>query len=100
MGGIKMSSNPLMNKFRPQMRMGGKSHGGRPMFMGKTLAINKTKMKSLNLGSFNKQKMGKKSHSFTLMLRYRFWESQKFYNQGEQEVEARQETQIKAQEEV
>lgn len=45
--------NPLINKFK-QTSMGG----GRHTFMGKTLAINKHRMKSLNLSNLNKQKMG------------------------------------------
>ena len=52
--------NPLINKFKPSIGtikpLG--ATGGRPMFMGKTLAINKHRMKSLNLSHLNKQKMG------------------------------------------
>lgn len=44
--------NPLINKFKPT------SIGGRHTLMGKTLAINKHRMKSLNLSNLNKQKMG------------------------------------------
>ena len=49
--------NPLINKFKPVIGahkpMTGGS-GGRPLFMGKTLAINKNRMKSLNLSNLNK----------------------------------------------
>ena len=53
--------NPLINKFKPSIGtikpLAGAT-GTRPMFMGKTLAINKHRMKSLNLSNLNKQKMG------------------------------------------
>jgi hypothetical protein len=48
--------NPLINKFKPSIGavkpLG--ATGSRPMFMGKTLAINKHRMKSLNLSHLNK----------------------------------------------
>lgn len=53
--------NPLINKFKPAigaLKPMGTSGGGRHMFMGKTLAINKHRMKSLNLSNLNKQKIG------------------------------------------
>lgn len=52
--------NPLINKFKPAIGTlkPMNTSGGRHMFMGKTLAINKHRMKSLNLSNLNKQKMG------------------------------------------
>ena len=56
---MKIGGNPMLNKFRPSGSLGSggnKSH----MFMGKTLSINKHhKLKSLNLSSLSRQKMGR-----------------------------------------
>lgn len=60
--------NPLINKFKPSVGSMKTmvTNGGRQIFMGKTLAINKHRMKSLNLSNLNKQKMG--THIFLSQL--------------------------------
>lgn len=56
------SAHPMFSKFGGRPGLAGKSLGGKPVMMGgKTLSISKNhqaKMKSLNLSSLNKQKMG------------------------------------------